>query len=497
MRKEDDTLKLRHIITIALVLFFAACDRAADNHHTTDVTTNVTTRVTVVEIPHYYTEDPNPITTETSPEPQFFPDYVVNLDIEPYVNTVNGAMRVYFKNTSAHVLDRVLFSLPFNAFAHDLPHSPPMDIQRATINLNPADFSVEGPLLTIYLEEDLAPGQQSTIGIIFEAYIPHAGHRTGSNDYALWFGSFLPTLVVLDDQGWHHHSHYPVGHPFFSAVANYQVTITTPDNFSVVTPGSDIRLARDFAFAVLSDAYNYRRITTDNGMDIAVYYHSEQSAATDIDALLATARAAFDYYTARVGALPYQSFNIIETELFRRDSIKFPGITFVDSRIINTGDVHRLITRDIGHQWFYDVVGHNPITQPWLAHGLVGFLQMGFANPNDISIHAHMMHASLLENMAYLDHPQLSRGLSYQHTWQDFHRVHHQRGTLLFYALWQKMGPNAFDEFVRSYYQHHAFSIATADGLIDLAEEIHGAPLRGFFALWINSSTLPPLPYSP
>ena len=515
---KGDALRLRLFFTFALIFLLSAC-----GGHDIDDEANAPTPIPIEEVPKegdegFAGED----SFAVSP---IIPGYFIDLDIDPASRTVTGVQRISLHNTTGFLLDRVFFNLPLNAFSIDYPGVPffaahenrifhqgidfgEMVIQMATVNLSPVEFSTEHTLLTVYFDESLPPGTTTEIALAFEATIPRISHRTGGNDYAMWFGNFLPTLAVLDGGYWHFYPYYPAGHPFFTASANFNVTITAPVEFTIVATGLAIRtegdetaetsfevpLVRDFAFALLSDAYASRRILTDGGVDIAIYYHEDTVRAQDIDAILNTARAAFEHFSARIGVLPYDTLALVETELFLRGSIKYPGMIFVDSRQMRAVGVHQAITRDIGHQWFYNVVGHNPVTEPWLTLGLASFLQLGFTMDDDeISDFAGRLHTSLTEAFNYLQSPELSRDLSYYQSWQDFQNVQQERGMLLFYALWQKMGTDAFDEFLRAFYQRYAFSIATSQGMMALVEEVHGGPLDDFFRDWINSPTLPPL----
>ena len=512
-------MKIRHIITITLaLLLLAACGANSPNGDEADLP-----QIPVVEIEtqdNYEDPDEEVYTPVISPA---IPDYTIHLEICPTERTVSGVAAISFQNTSSYALDKVFLSMPFNAFSENHPYPPflptfedrvfrhghefgSIDIALATINLNPAEFTLEGTLLTIYLEEYLPPAASLEIGLIFEAQIPRISHRTGGNDYAMWFGNFLPALPVLSAAGWHIYPYYPIGSPFFTATSNYRVNITAPTEYTVVSTGFGVRSegetntvtsvtadqVRDFAFAVLSPAYSARRITTETGIDITIHFRGNWDYEEAVNAILDTARAAFDYFESHVGAYPAQNFNIIETELFIHDAIKYPGLMFVDTLHMRTHAVHASVRRDIGHQWFYNVVGNNPVTEPWLAYGLVSFLQLEMTLEED-ELAAHMLdvHQNLQNTIAHMAYPELSRSLGYYASWADFHSIQFLRGKLLFYDLWRLLGEEEFGTFIRTYYGRYAFSIATARGLIAVAEEIYGESLTDFFDDWITSPTLP------
>jgi len=511
-------MKLRHFLIITFVLIFAACGYTPQVNYTEETPSQIPI-VEIDDAEEYIPDekDNNAVTVLA------IPDYTVNLEIFPDERIVNGVAAISFQNTSNYELDRVYLTMPLNAFAEGFLYPPflpvlegrifqhghefgSIDITLATINLNPSKFMLDGTLLTIYLNENLPPEASIEIGLIFEAHIPRISHRTGGNDYAMWFGNFLPQLAVLTADDWHIYPYYPVGNPFFTTMSNYNVNITAPMEYTVVSTGFGVRnegetnavtsitidQVRDFAFVLLSPAYDSRGILTETGVDITIHFRGNWDDDDVIDAILDTAHAAFNFFESRVGTHPYQSFGIVETELFIQDTMRYPGIMFVDARHIRTPAVHGSVVRDIGHQWFYNVVGNNPVTEPWLAYGLVSYLQLGVTLDKDaIATHMRGLHQSLQVAVEYMEYPELFRNLGYYTSWADFHRIQFSRGKLLFYGLAQRLGEEGFDQFVRTYYGRYAFSIATVQGLITVAEEIYGDSLEDFFNAWINSPTLP------
>jgi aminopeptidase N len=59
------------------------------------------------------------------------------------------------------------------------------------------------------------------------------------------------------------------------------------------------------------------------------------------------------------------------------------------------------------------------------------------------------------------------------------------RGPLFFEALRDEMGHEAFDAFLRDYYQSHRWGIATTESLRALAEQHCGCDLEALFEDWV------------
>ncbi|MCL2575468.1 MAG: M1 family metallopeptidase [Defluviitaleaceae bacterium] len=454
------------------------------------------------------------------------PNYVVELRIEPINGYVSGSLHVDFVNTSQSDISRIYFNTPLNAFRENITIRPffhgfeqrifrngpdfgYMEITAAMANLSPVLYSFDENILSLTLDKPLAVGASVEIGLVFEAQIPRISHRTGYNSRAMWFGNFLPVLSVLGNDGWHNYPYYPAGNPFFTKISNFQVSIATPSDFSVAATGISLitqgaennfttveaHMVRDFAFAVLSSEYSVARTTSHEGINISLHW-MEVPQEVQVDEILNTASRALSYFSRIIGSNPYPNLEIVETQHFMLGTQKYPGIIFVDSQRLRSGEVHSDIARDIAHQWFYNIVGTNPVQEPWMTLGLASFLALDFRldDPARISVQIRRFHDNLSLAMENIPYTALSTDLSQFSSWTDFRNIHIVRGTIFFYALQQELGRFAFDNFLREFYQRYAFGIANASDMMEVAQEFHHSPLDDFFGSWANEYALPELP---
>ena len=88
----------------------------------------------------------------------------------------------------------------------------------------------------------------------------------------------------------------------------------------------------------------------------------------------------------------------------------------------------------------------------------------------------------------------LDSGLGDFSKWSDYYRVHYLRAEMMFYALFELIGEDAFAAFIKEYYQSSAFKIAQPENLIKAAEKISGNDLKDFFNSWIYNGNMPLLP---
>jgi len=401
---------------------------------------------------------------ETFQQISHVPTYSVELNIEPLERHFSGVLQVDFLNASRFNLDRVYFTAPQS-----------LGITAAIIDSIHLNFSHTDSRLRLYLQRPLPPAGLVDISLVFEGHVPIVGQAFGGNDHALWFGGFLPSLAVIVDDEWQLDLN-------FALTSNFLVNITTPADFTLAatadvtaTHGADFNhfsadaiMSRDFAFAVLSPSYDVLRATTPEGVAVSLHYniHFEHDIAV-LEDMLNTAQAALSHFHNLIAPKPHNSLQIVEISLttgFEAHS----GIVFLDLRQLRHIDTRIAIAQGIAAQWLYNVVGAKS-EMPWLTRGLADFLALDFILPrNQMSHHVRNL---------------------------DTEQYPHTRYIVLYYALREEMGSQNFEEFVRAYYGHYAFDIATTEGLVALAYDF-GVDLT-FFESWLFAEELPALPELP
>jgi len=447
-----------------------------------------------------------------------FDHYDISLTIDPSTRTVTSGMsRITFTNRTGDYLYEIVLRVPLNAFEEGAWHSfiefeqsifrygrdfGYMHIQYVTIDNEDMDFDLDGTVLSLSLDMPMAPDMTVQLILQYNARIPMIAHRTGANEQAMWFGMFLPMLAVHAGDDWFTPGYYPAGDPFVLEMANFVVEIITPADYTVAGTGvktgeipvedADTRVTtfvanntRDFAFAI-SPYFMQEWVSTDSG-DIHLYYFTED---LPVDMILEIARINMDYFSYRVGHYPFDHIRIVETDLFR-EAMHFSNVIFIDTESLKQPD-SMVMARALGHQWFFNVVGSDPITESWLDKGLIRYLITRFNYSRPVMLWPYM--SSAYNAIAARDDLYLTNGLWAFDNWQDYYQTHHIKGMLMFNALSDRMGDDMFWELIRQYFQTFYFRIATGEDFIYLAEEVYGGSLADFFDEWFVGGAVPALP---
>lgn len=515
-------MKKTGIFMLLLLCLFSACRP----------TVPVPTEPPLTEVPVVADHDPaadiqpDEANTEAAaapaqPEIPPYNDYNVSLEIEPETRTVKGIERIRYTNRSDQVLEEIVVRLYLNAFAETTAVTPyfteyesrifihgkdygHMNILHVSLENDDLVYRQQGTVLTILLDEPLQPEQTVQIKIQFDAYVPKIAHRTGANDQAMWCGMFLPVLSIYDKDGWHTEPYYPAGDPFILETANYWVEISAPTGYEVAGTGVKqentledktvtvftANMTRDFAFA-LSPAYKIAETVTNSNVDIQFYYYTE---ALDTESILNTAKSAVEYFEATIGAYPYGQVCIAETDMFV-NGMEFSKILFIDSAYLKRNPPYTSLVHELGHQWFYNVVGSNPITEPWLDEGLTMFEQEGFfRDENELRTKLrddYTGYKSVLPMKGDTSKWVIANGLSVYDNWPQYYQVNYVKAKLMVYALRNRIGVENYRQFISEYYKTYSFRMATAEDFIRKAEEISGEDLSDFFDEWLYGETLP------
>ncbi|MCL2404971.1 MAG: M1 family metallopeptidase [Defluviitaleaceae bacterium] len=447
-----------------------------------------------------------------------FDHYDISLTIDPATRTVtNGMSRIRFTNRTGDDLSEIVLRVPLNVFNESARHSfnefeesvfrhgrdyGYMDIQYVTVDNEDLNFELDGTVLLLHLDMPLAPEATVQLVLQYSAYIPMIAHRVGANQQAMWFGMLLPMLAVYGDDGWLTNELYPAGDPFVLEMANFIVEITTPADYIVAGTGiktgeipvedTDTRVTtfvanntRDFAFAI-SPHFQQEWISTESG-DIHLYYFTED---LPVDTILEIARLSMDYFSYRIRHYPFDHIRIIETDMYR-DVMTFSNVIFIDTSAL-TEPNHEALTRALGHQWFFNVVGSDPVAESWLDKGLIRYLTARLINNRPALLLTYMN--NIYAGVSAREDLYLSNGLGAFENWQDYYKTHHVKGMLMFNALSNHMSDDMFWELIRQYFQTFYFRIATGADFINLAEEIYGNSLASFFDEWFIGGAVPLLP---
>ncbi|MGW0882418.1 M1 family aminopeptidase [Streptomyces sp. NPDC002671] len=384
------------------------------------------------------------------------PSYTVNLSSDSSGTSWNGHESVSFTNASSTALSEVYLRLWDNY--HGTCAAMPITVTNVTGGSAGA-LSVDCTALKIDLSTPLAQGQSATIGFDLGITVPSGADRFGHDGSFSFIGNALPVLAVRDGSGWHLDPYTNNGESFYSLAADFKVTLDHPSSLlvpatgtSTDTPGSSGRTittataakVRDFAWA----AGPFTKISGTSTAGVAVNVYSVSGiSSSSAQSMLSTAKSAVDAHAARFGAYPYGELDAVIDNNFWFGGMEYPG--FVLDLVSTTA-----LTHEIGHQWWYGIVGDDEYNSPWLDEAFTDYatdLALGKTGTNCWSSVSWASSAEKITNsMAYWD-ANSSR----------YSTVVYGYGKCALHDLRRLIGDTAMTKLMKDYATAHWYGVST------------------------------------
>jgi aminopeptidase N len=313
-----------------------------------------------------------------------------------------------------------------------------------------------------------------------------------------------PMIAVYDDEGWNTEIAPPEGDVVYADASYYLAKITAPADLTVVTSG--VALAKErtdgvqtltFVAGPARDFYlaaspGYQVVTRQVGETTVNSYapaHLQEGAWQVAD----VAARAVESFNARFGPYPYREMDLVSTATSAL-GVEYPGIMALTERIYDRefGQYLESTTaHEVAHQWFYNVVGNDQVDEPWLDEALAQYAtllyfgdQYGLAGEQGFreSLEGRWERSDGDKIPVGLPVAAYSEGGLYPGTYGS---IVYGRGPLFFEALRDEMGQDAFDAFLRDYYERYQWGVATTEGLRALAEQHCDCDLEALFQEWV------------
>ena len=401
------------------------------------------------------------------------------------------------------------------------------------------EFDPENPdMAKLLLPQKLAPGATATISTPFRVKIPASFSRFGHVGQSYQMTQWYPKPAVYDRRGWHPMPYLDQGE-FYSEFGSFDVTITLPTNYTVgatgelQNPDERARLdalaaatalkktandfGKDLAFPA-SDAttktlrYKQDRIhdfawfadkrfnvlkggvTLPSGRSVTSWVLFTNKEAEKWIKGLQDVNDALTYYSQWVGEYPYSAATAVDGALSAGSGMEYPMVTVTQPEAI----VH-----EVGHNWFYGILGSNERDFPWLDEGMNTYEQLrveGREDPNagllkDLYKSKQAVSALGLKGLpgSAVNHlpyqVMASRGLdqpvqgptSAAYGQANYGVVVYFKTAALLKYLAGYLGQDKFDEAMRAYYTKWQFKHPYPEDMEASFEESTGQKLDWFF----------------
>ena len=366
-------------VVVSVLLVLAACSRGHDSPERAAPSSTETQPATA----------PTSLPAATSPscptippraEPRADrPRYILHVDVRPADGVVQGDLRVSF--TPDLPTDEIVFRL--------WPNGPRTAVIGAHLDTGPV--TVDGVAAPATRADDTTlvvdPGRTIGAGTTVDVALPWtlvvpgpANDRLSLDANSMRLGSFFPILPWEAGVGWAREA--AVG-DFAEAstapTADFDLTVTVPAGYTVLASGEPAGPPGHFVATARRDvALSVGRFTD---LATAVAHAPDPVTVTvgrndgvpgDAHVFLDQVVAVLEAFAGRYGPYPWTTLSVAVTPGLGG------GIEYPSHIMLGPFTEGEVATHEVGHMWFYGLVGNDQGRDPWLDEGLTSFVEANY-----------------------------------------------------------------------------------------------------------------------
>ncbi len=431
---------------------------------------------------------------------------------------LTGSMTVDFYNHADNAYSELKFNLFGNAFRKDAKYKPisaqyqaaaypngesygGMTINSVTQNGEPIEFSVGGldeNILIVPLKKEVYPAERAKVCVEYTLSLANVIARTGYNQDTVNLANFYPALCGIDDNGFYECVYYANGDPFFSDVADYEVTLTADSEYVVAGAGELISAttadgkstlnyklnnARSFNF-VLSK--KFESVTDDSaGVKINYYYYADENPKKSLDYAVKSVKL----FNEKFGEYPYSTYNVVQTK-FVQGGMEYPTLVMI-SDSLKEPSYGEVIVHETAHQWWQTVVGNNEIEHGFLDEGLAEYSVVIFYENHpeyNLTRQALIMSSertykafcSVYDKLFGGVDTTMLRAIPEYGSEYEYVNIAYVKACIMHEYLRNSIGDELFFKGLKRYYEDYKFKNATPYDLVGSYEKTGGSA-NGFF----------------
>jgi hypothetical protein len=417
--------------------------------------------------------------------------YSMDVQLNFAEHTLDVQQRIDFTNTTSETLPLLILNV------HPNHSRNTFELRDVKIDLGDGErVQPETNLLDVRMQIDLPrplnPDNHVAVFLDYTLSLPKidpneefSGGGFGYSNRSVSLGNWYPVMAPYrQEEGWYGLKFFPVGDPYVTEVADYEVTITATQDLILAGTGSETRdgnrwtyqveQARSFAFAA-SDKY---QVASNQVGDVTVHSYYFPNSGEAGEAVLETATRAMELFVELYGSYPFSDYRVAETEF--AGGMEFSGLTFLGSTFYDQYDgtvrtpLIPLTAHEVAHQWFYGLVGNDQLTQPWLDEAPAeysAYLYYERFLPEDADwwwFYAVDQWAPTgkIDNLIYVFRDN-----------REYMDAVYRRGAQFMRDLRAVMGDPAFFAFLQEYQRRYAYRLATSRDFFALVQEFTTADL--------------------
>jgi len=485
-------------------------------------------------------------------------NYRISISLNDSAHSLSGFESISYINHAPQNLTCLYFHLWPNAykndstaFAHQQLVNGNTDFHFTSDNehgfIDSLEFRINGKpvkweycrdsidICRIILNEPLQPSDSIVITTPFYVKIPGDFSRFGHVGQSYQITQWYPKPAVYDRMGWHQMPYLDQGE-FYSEFGSYDVTITLPEDYVVgatgnlITEEERIWLANrvkgintsrsssaeakqktiryteknihDFAwFADKTYKVAEGEVSLSNGHKVTTWAMYPEVESGLWKNAIEYINDAVSYYSHWYGDYPYNQCSAVYGRIEAGGAMEYPEITVVGATS-SAVMLENSIMHEVGHNWFYGMLGFNERRYPYLDEGFNTFSEFRYMRTKypDLKLHRFLFdHAGVAKWMNIKDRPfgsyyyygylisartksdQPINLTSADYTLLNYGFVVYFKSALAYNYLFEYLGEEEFNRIMQKFFREWQFRHPGPEDLRQAFEKESGKDLSWFF----------------
>ena len=363
-------------------------------------------------------------------------DYTIEVKLNDKEHSLSAFETFDYTNQSPDILDKLYIHLWPNAYKNAKTAMSKQKFRQGDFfmlwakptakgYIDSLDFKVDGTqvkweyfegqedIAVLALPKPLKPGESIRVSTPFYVKLPSGsisrlGHIEESYQITQWY----PKPAVYDVKGWHPIPYLTQGE-FYSEFGSFDVKITLPENYTVGATGdlqtqSEIDRLNALAtsegpssddFPISSSTLKTLHYKQNNVHDFgwfadkrwivrkgevelpaskkkvttwAFYTHGNRKEWEEEG--IRSINDGLYYYSLWSGDYPYDVCTAVDGTISAGGGMEYPNVTVIGSSG-NASQLRTVIIHEVGHNWFYGILGSNERDNAWMDEGINSFFE--------------------------------------------------------------------------------------------------------------------------
>jgi hypothetical protein len=475
-------------LLVILMVSLLSIGCAANEIETADATSPPTATNTGLEASSTPTESPlldNPTATPTSeiavPE-QPLTRYSLSSILDYDAHTLQVDQQIQYFNTTGSPLSEMLLIVEPNRY----PGGFSLNSLAWSEGEPAADYQLDENQLLLPLDDPLPPGDSLEIHISFLLVLPNQNAPYGYTDRQTNLGDWYPYIPpFIPGEGWLVRPDAFLGEHLAYDMAEFIVEIQLTEAYSAA--GGELIIAASSLPESETGFYRYQHAPARNfAWTVSDLYQEQETWAGDVlvrsytfpfhpqadtPALEETAKA-LSIFSELFEPYPHAALTVVEADFL--DGMEYDGLVFLSHAFYDyyTGGPQNNLTiiaaHEAAHQWWYGLVGNDQALEPWLDEALCTFSEILFyerAYPELVDW--------WWENRIYFHEPQgwVDSTIYEADGFYPYRDAVYLRGALFLGEVRELLGPEIFQDFLRSYLSRYRYRQINGDDFFNLLSE--------------------------